>query len=178
MVNPLNCLTGEQEGYLLGKVKEWFDAMNDTAPQQLLDAGFLFPTKPPEIWTTLPDEWDEMMDQGGIYNLMDKSLEEYLEKWLRLLGYAYWVQGLWNDRYQTLTRCRDFIKDYVFAHSDGGREQKAAVSGAHWITAEVTGKLNEAERKLTELNGLIRKWEKIEFSISRSITSRQGRGNR
>lgn len=175
MANPLECLSYEQEEYLRGKVDEWFDAMNKVAPQQLLDAGFLFPNKPPEIWNSLPDEWDDLMDQGGIYNLSDVKLEEYLEKWLRLLGYAYWVQGLWNDRYQTLLRCQNFIKDYIFAHSDGGREQKAAVSGAHWITTEVTTKLNESERKLNELGGLVRKWEKIEFAISRTITSRQGR---
>lgn len=175
MASPLNCLSVEQEDYLLEKVGEWFTAMNDKAPQQLLDAGFLFPNQPPSIWETLPDEWDALMEQGGIYTLSSTNLEEYLEKWLRLLGYAYWVQGLWNDRFNVLTRCKEFIKDYVFAHADGGREQKAAVAGAHWLTAEILGKLTEAERKLTELNGLIRKWEKIEFSISRTITSRNGR---
>lgn len=178
MSDPLDCLTPEQEKYLLSKVKEWFDIMNDTAPQQLLNAGFLFPDKPPSNWQTLPDEWENLMEQGGIYTLSDTHLEEYLEKWSRLLGYAYWVQGLWTDRYNVLVRCRDFIKDFIFAHADGGREQKAAVAGSHWITAEILGKLTEAERKLTELNGLIRKWEEIKFSISRTITNRQGRPNR
>lgn len=178
MPNPLDCITPEQEDYLIGKVKEWFDVMNETAPQQLLDAGFLFPNQPPANWETLPDEWDGLMEQGGIYTLTDVNLEEYLEKWLRLLGYAYWVQGLWTDRFNALTRCKEFVKDYVFAHAEGGREQKAAVAGAHWLVAEILSKLTEAERKLTELNGLIRKWEKIEFTISRTITSRQGRPSR
>jgi hypothetical protein len=178
MSSPHNCLTAEQENYLIEKVREWFEIMNEAAPQQLLDAGFLFPNKPPSIWETLPDEWDALMEQGGIYTLSDTHLEEYLEKWLRLLGYAYWVQGLWNDRYNALMRCLEFVKDYIFAHADGGREQKAAVAGSHWLTAEILGRVNEAERKLTELNGLIRKWEKIEFSISRTITSRQGRPSR
>jgi hypothetical protein len=178
MATPLNVLSQEQEDYLQGKVHEWFDVMNETAPQQLLDAGFLFPNQPPSIWDSLPDEWDALMAQGGIYTLDDVHLENYLEKWLRLLGYAYWVQGLWNDRFNVLTRCKEFIKDYVFAHADGGREQKAAVAGSHWLTAEILGKLTESERKLTELNGLTRKWEKIEFSISRTITSRSGRMTR
>lgn len=178
MANPLNCLSPEQEDYLIGKVKEWYEVMNETAPQQLLDAGFLFPDKPPSIWDTLPDEWDNLMEQGGIYTLGEAHLEEYLEKWNRLLGYAYWVQGLWSDRFNVLTRCKEFIKDYVFAHADGGREQKASVAGSHWLTAEILSKLTESERKLTELNGLIRKWEKVEFSISRTITNRQGRPNR
>ena len=175
MVGPLNCLTQEQEQYLIDKVREWYEAMNERAPQQLVEAGFLFPTKPPSIWETLPDEWDALMEQGGIYTLSNTHLEEYLEKWNRLLGYAYWVQGLWQDRVNVLIRCVTFIKDYIFAHADGGREQKAAVAGSHWLTAEMLGKLTEAERKLTELNGLIRKWEETKFSLSRTITNRQGR---
>lgn len=175
MSNPYECLTAEQEQYLIDKVREWYEVMNESTPQSLLNAGFLFPDKPPSIWNTLPDEWDELMEQGGIYTLSDTKLEEYLEKWNRLLGYAYWVQGLWTDRVDVLTRCVEFVKDYIFANADGGREQKAAVAGSHWITAEMLSKLTEADRKLKELNGLIRRWEKIEFSISRTITNRQGR---
>jgi len=118
------------------------------------------------------------MEQGGIYTLSDTHLEDYLEKWLRLLGYAYWVQGLWQDRCNALTRCLDFVKDYIFTYASGGREQKSAVAGSHWLTAEILGKLNEAERKLTELNGLIKKWEETKFAISRTITNRQDKPSR
>jgi len=168
-------LSKEEEDYLIDKIQQWFEVMNDQTPQQLVNAGFLFPTQPPAIWETLPDEWDNLMDNGGIYNLSGVQIEEYLEKWNRLLGYAYWVHALWGDRLNALSRCLEFVKDYVFAKAEGGREQKAAIAGSYWLTAEVIGKVNEAERKHTELGGLIRKWEKIDFSISRTITSRQNR---
>lgn len=175
---PYSAISKEQEDYLLGLVDNWLHEMDKSTPRQLLSAGFLYPEGPPSIWDKLPDEWDELMDRGGITTLTDASLEEYLERWGRLLGHAYWVQGLWEDRFNVLTRAYEYVKDFIFSHASGGREQKDAVAGSHPITLQVLDMLIEAERKKTELNGLIKKWDKTEFSISRAITNRQGRSYR
>jgi hypothetical protein len=152
-----------------------YDKANETTPQALVDAGFLFPTSKPSIADTLPDEWDALMEEKGIMGLTDVQLETYLEKWLRLLGHAYWVHSVWSDRVTVLQRLADYVKDYIFAHAEGSREQKGAIAGSHPIYLEVMEKLSEWERKRDELYGLIRKWEKIEFTISRTITNRQGK---
>lgn len=155
-----------------------FDKANGTTPDALVEAGFLFPTQAPSIAETLPDEWDALMDDKGIMGLNETQLETYLERWLRLLGHAYWVHGVWNDRVTVLERLANYVKDYVFAHAEGSREQKGAVAGSHPLYIEVVERLSEWERKRDELYGLIRKWEKIEFTISRTITNRQGRPSR
>lgn len=175
VANPFGCLTQEQEQHLLDAIEAWYGQKNESVPQALYDAGFDFPSERPDIWDKLPEAWGEMMAAKGITAVTDSELEDFLEKWLRLLGYAYWVEGIWTDRFNAITRAANYIKDYIFAHAQGGREQKAAVAGAHPIYLTALHEVNDAERKLTELRGLIRHWEKIEFTISRTITNRQGR---
>lgn len=169
-------LTPEKEQWLYSIIERWFDKGNEEAPQKLLDAGIIFPAKPPSIYETLPDEWDELMERtGGITQLTNHQLEDYLEKWTRLLGYAYWLRGVWRDRVDTLERALQFVKDFIFKESDGGRELRGAEAGAHDVTLYVLDKLNEAKRPLNILEGKIERWEKIEFAISRAITNRTQR---
>lgn len=176
--NPFSCLSQEQENALYSFVESEFSKIDEPNMNHLLESGILFPDRTPSEWDTLPDEWETLMEQQGIVNLQDHELEKYLEKWLRLLGHAYWVRGIRESRLSTLERCSNYIKDYVFAHSEGGREQKAAVAGSHQLYRTVLERLTVAQSQLHELNGMIWKWEKIEFSISRAITSRSGRGGR
>ncbi|ALA07230.1 hypothetical protein SECTIM467_106 [Brevibacillus phage SecTim467] len=164
----------EQEQRLYQIVERWFDDGNAQAPSKLLDAGIVFPVAPPKIYETLPDEWDALMDNaGGITRLQNFQLEDYLEKWTRLLGYAYWLRGVWRDRVDTLERALQYVKDYIFKEVDGGRELRGAEAGSHDVTLYVLDKLNEAKRPLNMLEGKIERWEKIEFAISRAITNRQ-----
>lgn len=166
-------LNQEQEDRLYSIVDRWFDKGNEEAPQKLLDAGIMFPVAPPTIYETLPDEWDNLMaNTGGITQLQNFQLEDFLEKWTRLLGYAYWLRGCWRDRVDTLDRSLNYVKDYIFKESDGGRELRGAEAGAHDVTLYVLDKLNESKRPLNMLEGKIERWEKIEFAISRAITNR------
>lgn len=176
--NPFNCLVDEQYDLLERFIDNEFSKVDEPNLDHLTNAGILFPDRLPNGWDTLPDEWDNMMEVQGIINLQDHELEKYLEKWLRLLGYAYWVRGIREANYNILDRCANYVKDYVFSHAKGGREQKAAVAGSHPLYKRVLEKLTVAEEQLSSLNGMIYKWEKIEFSISRAITSRTNRGSR
>lgn len=137
--------------------------------------GILFPDTLPKEWNVLPDEWDRVMEEKGILNLHDHELSVYLERWLRLLGHAYWVRGIKEANILVLERAADHIKDIVFSSASGGREQKAAVAGSNEQFLRVDNALTECKYQLTILNGIIYKWEKIEFSISRTITNRSGR---
>jgi hypothetical protein len=176
--NPFLCLSEEQEELLINLIENEFSKIDEPDMQHLLDSGILFPDRTPKDWDTLPDEWDAIMEEKGIINLHDHELEKYLSKWLALLGHAYWVRGIWEARKNILQRCADYVKDYVFVHAQGGREQKAAVAGSHPLYRMVLERLTVAEQRLTELQGIIYKWEKIEFSISRAITNRQGKPTR
>lgn len=171
-------LTPEQISTLKAYIHKVLDEDEHGVISSFERAGLLFPTKKPDISDTLPDEWDRLMEEGGIRRLTDIQLEEYLEKWLRLLGYAYWVQGVWQDRVNVLERLLELVKDYIFAAAPGGREQKAAIAGSHPLTQEVLEKLIYWQRRLDRLNGLIKKWEKIEFAISRVITLRSNKPTR
>jgi hypothetical protein len=163
----------EQEERLYAIIERWFDNGNSEAPQKLLDAGIVFPAAPPTIYETLPDEWDNLMaNTGGITQLQNFQLEDFLEKWTRLLGYAYWLRGVWRDRTDTLERALTYVKDFIFKESEGGRELRGAEAGAHEVTLYVLDKLNEHKRPLNMLEGKIERWEKIEFAISRAITNR------
>lgn len=155
-----------------------FKKIDEPNLDHLLKSGVLFPARLPQDWDSLPDAWDQIMEQQGIINLQDHELEKYLEKWLRLLGYAYWVRGIREANFTVLERCAAYVKDYVFSHASGGREQKDAISGSHPLSRVVLERLTIAEQQLTELKGMIWKWEKIEFAISRAITSRSNRGGR
>jgi hypothetical protein len=154
-----------------------FSKANDSTLEYLEQAGFMFPTQKPSISDQLPDEWDSLMEQeGGMMRLQSVNLEDYLEKWDRLVGYAKWVRGVWNDRVEALERLHNYVKDYIFTRVEGGsRELRGAVAGSHPITLEVLEQLNEWSRKRNVLDGLIYKWEGIKFSISRTITNRQSR---
>lgn len=166
-------LTNEQEDRLYGVIQRWFDEGNVEAPNKLLQAGIVFPAAPPTIYETLPDEWDNLMaTTGGITQLQNFQLEDYLEKWTRLLGYAYWLRGCWRDRVDTLERALQYVKDFIHFNSTGGRELRGAEAGSHDVTYFVLDKLNESKRPLNILDGKIERWEKIEFAISRAITNR------
>lgn len=166
-------LSTEQEEHLLDVIDRWFNAGNVDAPNKLLEAGIVFPAEPPSLYSTLPDDWDNLMaNTGGITQLQNFQLEDYLEKWTRLLGYAYWLRSCWRDRTETLERALQYVKDYIFKESSGGREQRGAEAGSHDVTLTVLDKLNEVKRPLTMLEGKIERWEKIEFAISRAITNR------
>lgn len=178
MSNPFDCLRDEQYDLLEQYINMEFSKIDEPDLDHLLKSGVLFPARLPHEWDTLPDEWDTMMETQGIVNLQDHELEKYLEKWLRLLGYAYWVRGIREANFSVLDRCANYVKDYVFSHAQGGREQKAAVAGSHPLYRTVLEKLTVSEQQLSELRGMIFKWEKIEFSISRAITSRTNRGGR
>lgn len=142
----------------------------------MLQSGLLFPNRTPAHWDTLPDEWDTLMEQQGIASLNNVDLEKYLEQWNRLLGHAYWVRGIYQSRQEILSRTADFVKDYIFTRASGGREQKAAVSGSHPLYEDVLNRLMEISARLHEISGLVYRWEKIEFTITRTITSRSNRG--
>lgn len=176
--DPFNCLTDEQYRMLEEFIDNEFKKIDEPNLNHLINAGILFPDKLPHEWNTLPDEWDYKMETMGIINLHDHELEKYLEKWLRLLGHAYWVRGIREANQGILQRCADYVRDYIFAHADGGREQKAAVAGSHPLYKKVLDRLTVASEQLSILNGIIYKWEKIEFSISRAITNRTGKPTR
>lgn len=178
MSNPFDCLMDEQYSLLENFIQGEFAKVDDTNLDHLTQSGVLFPDRLPHEWDTLPDEWDRLMETQGIVNLEDFELSKYLEKWLRLLGYAYWVRGIREANYNILDRCANYVKDYVFAHAQGGREQKAAVAGSHPLYRTVLERLTIAQEQLHVLNGMIYKWEKIEFSISRAITNRAGKPTR
>lgn len=178
MNNPFDCLSDEQYDLLDQFIQNEFAKLDDPDLSHLTGAGVLFPDRLPIGWDTLPDEWDNMMEVKGIIGLEDFELEKYLEQWLRLLGYAYWVRGIREANLGILERCANYVKDYVFAHAQGGREQKASVAGSHPLYRTVLERLTVASERLSTLNGMIFKWEKIEFSISRTITSRSGRSQR
>lgn len=175
--NPF--LDAQKETELRQYYEVWFHDLGEQAIEQVEKQGFKIPSTKTSLLDQLPDEWEHLMEHGGIVSLSDKELEEYLEKWIRVIGHAYLVQGVWNDRYQTLIRTLDFVKDFIFANLDtGSREIRDAIASSHPIFADVQTELIKHERKLNVLNSLIRKWEKIEFSISRTITNRQGRPTR
>jgi len=176
--NPYLCINEEQYRLLGAYIDKEFKKIDEPNLSHLTSAGVLFPDRLPAGWDTLPDEWDNIMEVQGIIGLQDYELEKYLEKWLRLLGYAYWVRGIREANQNILERCANYVKDYVFAHSEGGREQKAAVAGSHPLYLEVLDRLSVANEQLHQLNGMVYKWEKIEFSISRAISSRSVRGGR
>lgn len=178
MSSPFDCLQDEQYDLLEQFIQTEFAKVDSPNLDHLLQSGVLFPNRLPHEWDTLPDEWDTMMETQGIINLQDHELEKYLERWLRLLGYAYWVRGIREANNNILEKCANYVKDYVFAHASGGREQKAAVAGSHPLYRTVLERLTVASEQLSTLSGMIWKWEKIEFSISRAITSRQNRGSR
>ncbi|MEC2266539.1 hypothetical protein ACR6EC_12205 [Bacillus subtilis] len=178
MSNPFECLTDEQYTLLENFIDNEFSKVDEPNLDHLTKSGVLFPDRLPHEWDTLPDEWDRMMENQGIVNLEDHELSKYLEKWLRLLGYAYWVRGIREANFNILERCANYVKDYVFAHAQGGREQKSAVAGSHPLYRTVLERLTVAQEQLFTLNGMIYKWEKIEFSISRAITNRAGRPSR
>ncbi|KZR57910.1 hypothetical protein [Pseudobacillus badius] len=173
--NPFDCLSDEQYTLLDQFIQNEFSKIDEPNLDHLTNAGVLFPDRLPAEWNTLPDEWDNLMEVQGIIGLQDYELEKYLEKWLRLLGYAYWVRGIREANHDILERCANYVKDYVFSHAEGGREQKAAVAGSHPLYRTVLERLTLANEQLTMLNGMIYKWEKIEFSISRAITNRTGK---
>lgn len=175
MKNPYAFLTEEQEQMLEEFIENEFKKIDEPNMDHLLQSGVLFPDRIPSHWDKLPDEWDSIMEEKGIVNLADYELEKYLEQWLALIGYAKWVQGVREARLLILQRCADYVKDYLFAHAEGGREQKSAVAGSHPLYKKVLDRLVVAEQQLTELNGMVAKWEKIEFAISRAITNRQGK---
>jgi hypothetical protein len=178
MSNPFDCLSDEQYDLLDQYIAKEFSKIDEPDLNHLLNSGVLFPNRLPQEWDTLPDEWDTLMETQGIIGLQDHELEKYLEKWLRLLGYAYWVRGIREANHNILERCANYVKDYVFSHAQGGREQKAAVAGSHPLYRTILERLTVANEQLTTLNGMIFKWEKIEFSISRAITNRAGRVSR
>lgn len=178
MTNPFDCLSDEQYDLLDQYIQQELNKIDTPNLDHLTSAGVLFPDRLPHEWDTLPDEWDTLMEVQGIVGLQDHELEKYLEKWLRLLGYAYWVRGIREANFAILEKCASYIKDYVFSHAAGGREQKAAVAGSHPLHRIVLERLTISEEQLNVLKGMIFKWEKIEFSISRAITSRSMRGNR
>lgn len=173
--DPFNCLTPEEEQALGKYITLTFEKIDDPNLDHLLKSGVLFPDRIPSHWDTLPDEWEEVMETKGIVNLEDYELEKYLEQWLRLIGYAKWVQGVKEARVNLLQNCADYVRDYIFAKAEGGREQKSAVSGSHPLFKIVNDRLTTLKSELYELNGMIYKWEKIEFAISRAITNRQGK---
>lgn len=170
--NPFDCLDDDRYNLLVTYIENEFKKIDEPDLSHLTSAGVLFPDRLPLGWDVLPDEWDRLMEMQGIVGLQDHELEKYLEQWLRLLGYAYWVRGIREANFTILERCSNYVKDYIFAHAEGGREQKAAVAGSHPLYREVLERLTVAEEQLYSLKGMIFKWEKIEFSISRSITNR------
>lgn len=178
MGNPFDCITEEQYDLLDQFIQHEFSKIDEPDLSHLENSGILFPDRLPHEWNVLPDEWDALMETQGIIGLHDHELEKYLEKWLRLLGYAYWVRGIREANYHILERCANYVKDYIFAHAQGGREQKAAVAGSHPLYRKVLERLTVADEQLSVLNGMIFKWEKIEFSISRAITNRSGKPTR
>lgn len=175
MKNPHLVLTPEQEVALNTYIEYEFKKIDEPNMNYMLQSGLLYPDRTPQEWNVLPDEWDGIMEQKGIINLEDYELEKYLERWNRLIGHAHWVLGIHEARRDLLQRCADYVKDYIFAHADGGREQKAAIAGSHPLYKKVLDRLTLAEQRCTEIKGLVIKWEKIEFSISRAITNRASR---
>lgn len=163
----------------IGALQEYinlqFQKIDEPSMDYMLQAGLLFPDRTPSIWNQLPDEWDKVMDERGIIGLEFMELEKYLEQWNRLLGHAYWVRGIYQARQEILSRTYEYTKDYIFTRASGGREQKAAVSGSHELTKLVLDRLTDITAKLSEINGLVYRWEKIEFSITRAITVRSSR---
>lgn len=176
--DPYSCISNEEWQLLDQYIEMQFQKVDEPDLSHLEQAGVLFPNRLPEGWDTLPDLWDDLMEEKGIVGLQDYELEEYLEKWLRLLGYAYWVRGIRDAQVNILQRTADYVKDYIFSHAEGGRELRAAVSGSHPLYKKVLDRLSEYSEKLTTLNGMIWKWEKIEFSISRTISNRSGKSYR
>lgn len=169
-------MTGEEIQALQEYVEAKFRLIDEPDMQYMLQSGLLFPNRTPDIWDKLPDEWDTLMEQRGISSLSNTDLEQYLEKWNRLLGHAYWVRGIYQSRQEILSRTYDYVKDYIFTRAAGGREQKAAVSGSHEISEMVLQRVMEISAKLHQIGGLIYRWEKIEFTITRTITLRGSRG--
>lgn len=139
-------------------------------------SGLLFPNRTPQFWDTFPDEWDDAIEQRGINSMTSTDLESYLSKWNVLLGHAYWVRGIYQSRQEILQRTHTYVADYVFSRASGGREQKAAISGSHPLTAIVLERLTEVNRQLFEIGGLIHRWEQANFIITRTITLRSNRG--
>lgn len=178
IINHYDCLTPEEYEALDTYIEMQFEKIDHPDMQYMLRHGLLFPDRVPKDWDTLPDEWEEIMETKGIVNLYDYELEKYLEKWLRLLGHAYWVLGIKQARRDLLQRCADYVYNFIFAHASGGREQKAAVAGSHPLYKKVLDRLIDEEKQLSEISGLVRKWEKVEFSISRAITNRAGKPTR
>ncbi|WP_303982886.1 hypothetical protein [Niallia circulans] len=172
MGNPFECLSEEQEQMIAQYVEGAIASVESPDVKHLPQSGVMFPDRLPSEWQTLPDEWDNLMDTVGIVNLHNHDLEKYLEKWLRLLGYAYWVRGVREGQKTILERAASYVKDYIFAHASGSREQKSAVAGSHPLYKKIMDELVKYEERVTMLSGMVYKWEKIEFTISRAISRR------
>lgn len=168
-------MTIDEHKLLQEYIQLQFDKIDTPDMDYMLKSGLLFPDRTPSIWNILPDEWDAVMEEKGMIGLTPVELEKYLEQWNRLLGHAYWVRGIYQSRLEILTRTCDYVKDYIFSKASGGREQKAAISGSHDLTKLVNDRLIEATARLSAINGLVFKWEKIEFTITRTITIRSNR---
>jgi hypothetical protein len=168
-------LTQDQYLELRGIVDKWFTSLNQTLLEEQEKAGILYPTSKPN--SSIVDEWSDLLDNKPISSLTDTQLENYLEKWSKLIGYSYWVENYYLDRVNTLTRCREFVRNkvYVYSKSLGGREIVDAYAESHQLVEEITEELNYWSRKLDLLRGSIRDWEKKEFSISRAISNRQSK---
>lgn len=149
--------------------------VNEETKQKLIAAGLVIPKKPTQQvdGVSIFDEWDRMKRQyGGVANIPNSELGEYLDKWTSLIAYARWTEAVADMKQQSAREIRDTVQKQLYTLQDGSREIRAAMVSIEPIYLKWEKEFTERQALYIAVKGLREGYEQRAFSISREVSRR------
>jgi len=142
---------------------------------KIVKAGLPIPPKPQDAINNVDifTEWENVKKKyGGVANIPDHQLGDFLDRWSSMISYARWVEAVADIDQATSREIRDTIKKQLYTLQEGGREIRDAKVYVNPMYTKWETKYTENLSMYIAVKALREGYEYRVNAISREITRR------